>query len=178
MCYTSPYALHLNAHLSPLLQCVTTQVNGLPSMQLSHELGARPDPSIPYTATKFGLLSDTLQILFNVSSPVAAELSRELSYLRVGVKPGPLCDPQRHIMCIDTKDVQKLVKSTHEFHNRGNFVRIYPSQDGEKYSGQVLHLHNLVTRKFSAGGVRPPRTLWSLHHLLVAMERMYHLPVS
>ena len=143
-------------------------------MQLSHELGAIPNPSSPYTATKFGLLHDMMQILYNTSQSVASQLGSELRRLRVGVKPGPLCDSRHHVFCVDFKDLQKLVESKREYLNRGDFVRIYPTADGDKYSKQILHMHKTVWKKFEASGVRqPPRTLWQTHHLYTALERLW-----
>lgn len=142
-------------------------------MQLTHELGAIPNPFSPYTATKFGLLHDMLQILYNTSQSVVHQLKTELEILRVGIKPGPLCDSNYHISCVDYKDLQKLVESKREYLNKGNFVRIYPTSEGEKYSKQIQHLHNFVKKRFRAGGVTPPRTLWETHHLYTALERLY-----
>lgn len=149
------------------------QVNGLPSMQLTHELGAVPNPSSAYTATKLRLLHDVLQILYNTSQSVVHQLKRELQVLRVGIKPGPLCNSSYHVACVDFKDLQKLVESKREYLNRGNFVRIYPSAEGEKYSQLIHHLHNLVRKRFRASGVAPPRTLWQTHHLSTALEKLY-----
>jgi len=152
---------------------LSLQVNGLPSMQLSHEMGVRPNPSNPYTATKFGLLHDLLLILYNSSTLVAADLSTELQAINVGIKPGILCNPKKHIICVDHKDIQKLVQSKHEFESKGNFIRIYPTSDGHKYSKQILHMHKLIKRKFSTSGVKAPRTLWQTHYLYTALEQLY-----
>lgn len=142
-------------------------------MQLSHEVGARPNPSSPYTATKFGLLHDLLHILYNTSTEVAADLSTELQAINVGIKPGALCNPKKHTLCVDFKDIQKLVQSKHEFESKGSFIRIYPTPDGHKYSKQILHMHKLVKRKFGASGVKAPRTLWQTHYLYTALEQFY-----
>lgn len=152
---------------------LSVQVNGLPSMQLSHEMGARPNPSSPYTATKFGLLHDLLCIIYNTSTLVAADLSTELEAINVGIKPGILCNPNKHILCVDFKDIQKLVQSKHEFESKGNFIRIYPTPDGHKYSKQIMHMHKLIKRKFSTSGVKAPRTLWQTHYLYTALEKLY-----
>ena len=150
------------------------QVNGLPSMQLSHELGVPPNPLNPYTATKYGLMHDMLQILFKPTQ-VAAELSKDLHTLNVGIKPGPLCDENRHTFCVDYKDLQKLVDSKREYVNRGDYQRIYPSPHGNKYSKLIQHMHGLILKKF--GSLQPPRTLWHVHHLYTALERLhvYHV---
>ncbi len=145
------------------------QVNGLPSMQLSHELGAPPDPNNPYTATKYGLMHDMLQILFQPNSAVD-ELIADLQFLKVGLSPGPLCNLYHHTACIDYKEVQKLIDSKREFVNKGGFERIYPSTDGQKYSKLIHHMHDLILRKF--GTLQLPRTLWKVHHLYTAIERL------
>ena len=80
---------------------ISIQVNGLPSMQLSHELGARPNPSSSYTATKFGLLRDMLHILYSTPSVVAADLSNELKIINVAIcvtvkKTYPRCGHSRY----------------------------------------------------------------------------------
>lgn len=142
-------------------------------MQLTHELGAVPNPSSPYTATKLGLLHDVLQILYNTSQSVVHRLKHELDILGVGIKPGPLCNSSYHVACVDFKDLQKLVESKREYLNKRNFVRIYPTAEGEKYSQLILHLHNLVRKRFRAGGVAVPRTLWQTHHLYTALEKLY-----
>ena len=152
-----------------------TQVNGLPSMQLSNELGAPPDPTSSYTLTKFGLLHDTLQILFNASLSVAGELRKELEVLGVGVRPGPQCDPLRHVFCVDFKDLQKLADSKREYENCGNFRRIFPSPDGQKYSKLIYHMHKFTLKRFQTSGLPPPRTLWRTHYLYLALERLYSL---
>lgn len=141
-------------------------------MQLSHDLGAPPDPSNAYTATKFGLMHDMLQILYKPTQ-VAANLTKNLQTLRVGVKPGPLCDQVRHTFCLDYKDLQKVLDSKREYLNRGGYQRIYPSADGQKYSSLVEHMHNLILKKF--GSLQPPRTLWRVHHLYTALERSYSI---
>ena len=146
-------------------------------MQLSNELGAPPDPTSAYTLTKFGLLHDILQIVFNTSRPVYKELERDLRTLRVGLKPGPLCDPSYHVFCVDYKNLQKLIASKREYLNKGNFLRIYPSPDAHKYSKEILHLHKLAQKRFSVSGYPPPRTLWLTHHLYTALERLYNTAV-
>ena len=160
MIYLSPYHI---------------QVNGMPSMQLSNDLGAPPDPASPYTATKLGLLRDTLQILFNSSQSVVKHVRRDLETLRVGLTPGPLCRSEHHVFCIDLRDLQTIVQSRQEFIHRGNYQRIYPSPDGQKYSQLIKHMHRLVQRRFRASGFTPPKTNWDSHHLFLALERMWTL---
>ena len=143
-------------------------------MQLSHDLGVPPDPTNPYTITKFGLTHDMLQILFKPTA-VAADLSRYLASLKVGIKPGPLCDRHRHWLCVDYKDLQRLLDARREFVNRGGYQRIYPSPEGEKYSRLVQRMDGLIRRKFSEVGAAIPRTLWQVHHLNTALEKFYHL---
>lgn len=150
-------------------QLINLQVNGLPSMQLSHDLGVPPNPANPYTATKFGLMHDMLQILYKPTS-VAAELAQDLQQMHVGITPGPLCNKDHHTFCVDYKELQKLLEFNREFVNRGGYQRIYPSAAGQKYSRLILHLHNLIRRKFDSV---PVRTLWHMHHLYTALEKLY-----
>ena len=145
------------------------QVNGLPSMQLSHDLGVPPNPANPYTATKFGLMHDMLQILYKHTS-ISAELTQDFQQMHVGITPGPLCNKEHHIFCVDYKELQKLLAFKREFVNRGGFQRIYPSAEGEKFSRLIFHLHGLIRRKFDSLSVR---TLWHMHHLYTALEKLY-----
>lgn len=139
-------------------------------MQLSHELGVPHDPTNPYTATKLELMHDMLQLLFS-SSPVGKSLSHSLHMLQVGVQPGPWCNKQQHYFCIEYKDVSKLLDSERELENAGGFQRIYPSQDGAKYSGLILHMHNMIEKKFD--GNKEIRTLWNFHYLYTALEKLH-----
>lgn len=141
-------------------------------MQLSHELGVSPNPASPYTATKFGLMHDLLQILYKPTS-IAAELSRELDTLKIGIKPGRLCDPAVHVFCVDHKQLVKLIDSKREYVNKGGYQRIYPSPHGEKYSKLIQHMDGLIRKKFS--NLPRPRTLWQMHHLYTALEKLYAL---
>ena len=143
-------------------------------MQLSHDLGVPPDPSSPYTITKFGLMYDTLQILFKPTT-VAKDLARHLSMLGVGIKPGPLCSSTTHVFCVDFKELQKLLDSRREFVNKGGYQRIYPSPDGVRYSKIVQRMDRLIEKKFREVGTIPPRTLWHMHHLYTALETLYYL---
>lgn len=158
-----------NLRLSASYLC-PRQVNGLPSMQLSHELGVPPNPASPYTATKFGLMHDLLQILYQ-PTPVADQLSRDLGALKVGIKPGPLCDPELHAFCVDHKQVMKLLDAKREYVNKGGYQRIYPSPDGNKYSKLVQHMDALTRKKFGSLSMQP-RTLWQMHHLYTALEKL------
>ena len=142
-------------------------------MQLSHDLGALPNPNNAYTATKFGLMHDLINILFEPTS-VAEELSHDLARLRVGIKPGPLCDPQHHVFCIDFKQAQKLLDSKREYVNRGGYQRIYPSPSGSRYSKLISHMGNLIERKFVDVSTH---RLWQVHHLFTALEKLYALQV-
>lgn len=161
---------HTNYVNNIRMELFCVQVNGLPSMQLSHELGVSPNPASPYTATKFGLMHDLLRILYKPTS-VADELSKDLSALRVGIKPGPLCDPELHVFCIDHKQVVKLIDAKREYLNKGGYQRIYPSPDGEKYSKHVQHMDALTRKKFGNLPLQP-RTLWQMHHLYTALEKL------
>lgn len=136
-------------------------------MQLSHDIGVMPNPSNPYTATKFGLMHDMIQILFQ-PAPVAHQLQQELDLLKVGLRPGPLCT-ESNSFCLDTKEMQKLLDSKREYVNRGGYKRIYPCASGEKYSKLILHMHNLIKRKLDY----PVRTLWDVHHVYTALEKLY-----
>ncbi len=141
-------------------------------MQLSHDLGVPPDPNNPYTITKFGLMHDTLQILFKPTS-VAKDLSRHLTTLGVGIKPGPLCSNRTHIFCVDFKELQKLLDSRREFVNKGGYERIYPSSNGVRYSKLIQRMDHLIEKKFAEVGTVLPRTLWHMHHLYTALETLY-----
>lgn len=149
-------------------------MNGLPSMQLSHDLGVPPDPNNVYTITKFGLMHDMLQILFKPMQ-VSDQLAVSLEALNVGIKPGPLCDRHRHVLCVDFKELQKLIDSRREFVNRGGYQRIYPSEDGDRYSKLIQRMDSLIRRKYEEAGAPIPRTLWQVHHLYTALERLYSL---
>ena len=138
-------------------------------MQLSHELGVPPNPSSVYTATKFGLMHDLLQILYNNRS-VAYELAKDLRQLNIGVSPGPLCTSGHHF-CIDHKTMQKLIASKREYLVKGGYLRLYPSPNGEKYTKFIQHMNQLVRRKLEGGN--EARTLWHTHHLYTAMEKLY-----
>lgn len=148
------------------------QINGLPSMQLSHELGVPPDPENPYTITKFGLMHDMLQILFKQTT-VPTELSGYFEMLHVGIKPGALCDRNRHVFCIDFKELQKIIDSRREFVNKGGYQRIYPSAQGDRYSKLIQRMDTFIGKKFAEGNVPAPRTLWDVHYLYIALEKMY-----
>lgn len=143
-------------------------------MQLSHELGVSPNPSSPYTATKFGLMHDLLQILYKPTS-IADLLSKDLSTLRVGIKPGSLCNPKLHVFCVDHKQVVKLIDAKREYVNKGGYLRIYPSPDGEKYLKLVQHMDTLIRKKLKPQSDIPgmqPRTLWQMHYLYTALEKL------
>lgn len=139
-------------------------------MQLSHEMGVIPNPSSPYTATKYGLLRDMLRILYgNIS--VASTLARGLEILKIGIGPGPLCNPGRHLYCIDAKTLTGLIGSMREKLLRGNFKRLYPARDGDRYSRLVRHMHSLVLKKMKNSNGHH-RTLWQIHHLLTALDKL------
>ena len=148
------------------------QINGLPSMQLSHELGVPPDPENPYTITKFGLMHDMLQILFKQTT-VSSKLTGYLEILHVGIKPGKLCDRNKHVFCIDYKELQKVIDSRREFVNKGGYQRIYPSAHGDRYSKLIQQMSTFIRKKFTEGNVPAPRTLWDVHYLYTSLENMY-----
>lgn len=142
-------------------------------MQLSHSLGVPPDPKNEYTITKFGLMHDMLQILFKPTS-VVTDLSKQLGMLKVGIKPGPLCDESKHIVCVDFKELQKLIDSKREFVNKGGYERIYPSPKGGRYSKFIRWMDNLIRKRFGEAGLPIPRNLWHMHHLYTALEKLYY----
>jgi hypothetical protein len=146
-------------------------------MQLSHDLGTPPDPTNPYTMTKFGLMHDMMQILFK-PTPVAADVSTHLSILHIGIKPGPLCNGHEHVLCIDFKELQKVIDSRREFLNKGGYQRIYPSASGDRYSKLIQRMDSLIERKFSDIDAPTPRTLWHKHHFYTALEKLYFKPYS
>ncbi len=164
--------MHIHEHNNTIIFHFThysLQMNGLPSMQLSHELGVPPDPANPYTATKFSLMHDTLQILFKRTS-VAEDLAKHLQALNIGIKPGPLCVEEKHAFCVDHKGVQKLLDSKREYVNKGGYLRIYPSASGEKYSKLIMYMDKLIYKHFEG---RAGRTLWQMHDLYTALEKLY-----
>lgn len=141
-------------------------------MQLSHDLGVPPDHTNPYTITKFGLMHDMLQILFKPTA-VATDISAHLDALHVGIKPGPLCRKDKHVFCIDFNEVEKVIESRREFLNKGGYQRIYPSTNGDRYSRLIQRMDTLIGRKFADAEAPRPRTLWHMHHLYTALEKLY-----
>ena len=142
-------------------------------MQLSHELGVPHDPSNPYTATKLELMHDVLQLLYTPSS-VSESVSRYLGLLKVGVQPGAWCNPEQHLLCIEHKDLFKLLNSRREFINRGGFQRIYPSPNGDRYSSLIFHMHKVIRQRLNDSTITV-QTLWQLHHLHTSFEKLYHI---
>ena len=142
-------------HFQPL------QVNGLPSIQLSHNLGVPPDPSNTYTIIKYGLLKDILNILLDNQS-VAFDLVVILEQLNIGVGPGPLCK-LHHRTCLNYKDLQKTIHLLREHKNKGDFSMIYPVQNSSKYFPLVKHAHELTKSKLNT--VEQIRTNLRLHDI-------------
>lgn len=138
-------------------------------MQLSHDLGVPPNPSNPYTITKFGLMHDMLEIIFGNTS-VAQAVVQDLRRLDVGIGPGPLCGKEQ-IYCIDFKTLQQVIVSKREFLSKGGYERIYPSPMGDRYSRFIRHMHRLVQKKLEHS--ENLRTLWQVHHLSTALEMLY-----
>ena len=131
-------------------------------------MGVLPNPNSSYTTTKYGLLRDMMHILYgNVS--VSTELAQNLQQLRVGIGPGPLCDPSKHLYCLDMKTLQFLISSVREGRLSGRFRKIYPVNDGEKYSRFIKHMNDLINKKFDKPNNL--RTLWQIHHLITALEK-------
>ena len=140
-------------------------------MQLSHELGAPHNPTDPYTATKLGLMHDMLQLMLT-PSPVSEFVNNDLKVLKVGIRPGLFCNPNNHHLCVEYKDLQKLLESKRESLNCGGFLRIYPSPNGEKYSKLIKHMDYLIHRKFSTESATI-QTLWQHHYLYTALEKLH-----
>lgn len=174
-----PHVLEVRPHTDTGMDCVVmvthqhvpcTQVNGLPSMQLSHDLGVPPDPTYVYTITKFELMHDLLQMVLSPTD-VADSLAADLAHLQVGVAPGPLCDGQTHITCIDQKDLYKLVALRREYLNQGGFTLIYPHADGERFRPLVDHMHRLLQGRGVAA--RAARTSHHYHTLTTALLHIW-----
>lgn len=139
-------------------------------MQLSHEMGVVPNPKSSYTQTKYGLLNDMMRILYGNTS-VSAELAQAFRELGVGIGPGRLCDAAKHLYCVDIKTLSSVISTTRENRVIGRFRKMYPASDGERYSRLIKHMHGVAGRKLERG--RNSRTLWQIHHLLTALEKIY-----
>jgi len=144
------------------------QVNGLPSIQLSHDLGVPPDPTNTYTIIKYGLLKDMLNILLNNQS-VAVTVTTVLDQLQVGVGPGPLCSPS-HKTCLSYKDLLKVISFVREYKNRGGFHMIFPSKNETQYISIVKHTHKLAKTKVTM--VKRIYTNLRLHSLLTSILKL------
>ena len=144
------------------------QVNGLPSIQLSHNLGVPPDPSSAYTIIKYGLLKDTLNILLNNQS-VVFDLAMILERMKIGIGPGPLCK-SHHTTCLDHKDLQKVIHLLREYRNRGDFSMIYPVPDNSKYLSLVKHVHELA--KLKLNNIDKIRTNLRLHNVFSSILKL------
>ena len=140
------------------------EVNGIPSMQLSHDLGVEPDPTKPYTATKFGLLKDTLNILFQENTrPHKFEFI--LNKLGIGIVP-TFCKDQ-HKFCITKRELSFLVESQREFASKGSYKRIYPTPRGDIYTPLIKHTHRSIMR---TAYDKNQLTTYKLHRLLTLIE--------
>ena len=142
-------------------------MNGLPSMQLSQDLGSVPSASSLYTATKYGLMKDALNIVYgNIS--VVKMLAEDLRSLEIGIRPGPLCDPEKHLHCIGIKTVRYLISMYREMLQKGNYLRLYPASNADQYSRFVKHMDAVISRKLDNKNYYS--TLWHNHHLFIAIE--------
>ena len=142
------------------------EVNGIPSMQLSHDLGVKPDTSKPYTATKFGLLKDTLNILYQPNiQPYRFQYL--LERLKIGFSlPAHLCK-EEHQLCLTQKELAFLVSSQREFAAKGQYKRIYPCSKGSVYTPFLKHTQRLIKRTAID---KNQLTTYKLHHLLTRIE--------
>lgn len=149
------------------------QINGLPSMQLSHEAGVPYDSSADYTKTKLGLTRDMLDILFR-PPPVASQLAHDLLALQMHQQDDKLCPnpslapPASSQVCLDPIDLQHLLQAQREHAARGGFIRIYPTHDGEKFDELVYHMHELVRKQLGAQS----RTNWRTHWTITMLEKL------
>ena len=140
------------------------EVNGIPSMQLSHDLGVEPDPTKPYTATKFGLLKDTLNILFQANTH-PHKLEFILDKLGIGVVPTFCRD--HHKLCVTKRELSFLVESQREFASKGSYKRIYPTDRGDIYTQLIKHTHRSIMR---TAYDKNQLTTYKLHRLLTLIE--------
>ncbi|XP_065175307.1 tubulin monoglutamylase TTLL4-like [Sycon ciliatum] len=152
------------------------EVNGLPSMQLSHEFGVPIDSSADYTSTKLGLTHDMLQILYRPPSIGAGVAS---SLLALGMQQsGPQwCHTAAalkegasalHNRCLGEREFIELVQVQQEKAARGRFVRLYPSSDGDEFNQLVLHSHKRIASALQ----RDVLTNWKLHWTTTQLAKM------
>ena len=141
-------------------------------MQLSHELGVLPDPSSVYTATKYELMSNMLQMIFKPTD-VMGSLLADLNALNIGLSPGPLCEPSSHNACIDRLDLRYLIQLKRELVNSGGFSIIYPQVDGDKFEHLINHIHRRIQQGPSA--IRSIRTSYLYHNLSSAILKLHFL---
>ena len=161
---------HSTQRCSPLL--LITQVNGLPSMQLSHEAGVPYDSSADYTQTKLGMTKDMLDILFRPPA-AASQLAHDLIGLQMYLNNGQVCvnpalAPSDGTMCLDGVDLQHLLQAQREHAARGGFIHLYPTADGEKYDELVYHTHKKIVKKFGD----KTRTNWRIHWTNTMLEKI------
>jgi hypothetical protein len=164
--------LGVDVILDSKFQPKVLEVNGLPSMQLSHELGVLPDPSSLYTATKYELMWNMLQMLFNPTD-VTSSLLQDLTALNIGLSPGPLCDPMRHNSCVDQFDLRQLAGLKRELVNSGGFMIIYPQPDGYKFESIIDHINGLVRQ--GSASMRSIRTSYYYHNISTALLQLHYL---
>ena len=136
-------------------------------MQLSHEMGEVPNPSSLYTQTKYGLMKDMLNIIYgNVS--VAKHVAKALHLLQIGLGPGKFCNSSIHIHCLDIKSLENIITLQREHLLKGDYLNLYPVENGEAFSKFIKHLNGIVSKKLDDSF----RTLWRAHHVLTAMKKI------
>ena len=164
MCENCYQLLGVDVIIDENLNPKVIEINGIPSMQLSHDLGVKPDTNKPYTATKFGLLRDTLNILFQPNTR-PHQLENIIEKLNIGLVPEK-CD-ERHSFCVTKHEFAFLVDSQREFYSKGKYKRIYPTQNGDIYNFLVKHTHKMIMK---TAYDKNQLTTYKLHQLLSFIE--------
>ncbi|KAI6655933.1 hypothetical protein LOD99_1667 [Oopsacas minuta] len=168
MCENCYQLLGVDVIIDEDLNPKVIEINGIPSMQLSHDLGVKPDPSKPYTATKFGLLRDTLNTLYQPNTR-PHQLERMIDKLGIGIVPST-CEEQ-HQFCVTNREFAFLVDSQREFFSKGMYKRIYPTQNGDLYTDLLTHTHKTIMK---TADDKNQLTTYKLHHLMTLIE-IYNL---
>lgn len=104
---------------------------------------------------------------------------------------GPMCN-REHTTCIDSLDLDELVRARREYANRGAFHRIYPSAHlsptalaniGEMAFASHLRIKNMRYRTLpddpsvdnkrqGHGAVPTVRSTWRLHRMLLQLAKL------
>ena len=143
-------------------------------MQLSHEMGVVPNPSSVYTVTKYGLMKDMLHIIYgNIS--VSKEVANSLRLLKIGIGPGAFCNSSLHIHCIDMKTLQQIISLKREHYLKGGYIKLYPVENGDRYARFIEHMNGIIKKKLDIQIDDSVRTLWQVHHLFTALEKLKSL---